>query len=155
MAITHGELRARLQPTILLRATDTLPAVEGGTVFEAGTLLFAMYAGDGNILLSPVVASQGAPAIVKASQVNSRATLLSERELGSIATVYGTGPALRESREAREQRATAAMLADFEREVAGTAPGQHVRPEPDGFPEKPWDQYVKPWGHCPAVLSDQ
>lgn len=85
--ITPGELRGRLQPTILLRMTSSVHAAPGNTdtdqkVFGPGVVVFAQYIGNGRLVLTPV-ARNGvyAPAVVMASALNTTAEIITEDDL--------------------------------------------------------------------------
>lgn len=89
VSITPGELRARLQPTILLRMTAPVAPAPGNTdvtaptpVFTAGMVVFAQYIGNGRLVLTPVrrVGSWG-PQVVMASALNTTSTIITDHEL--------------------------------------------------------------------------
>lgn len=90
MTITPGELRARTQPTILLRMTgpvapapgDTDSGPDPQTVFQTGVVVFAQYIGNGRLFLDPVDKTGGwAPHVVMASALNSTSEIITQGEL--------------------------------------------------------------------------
>lgn len=90
MTITPGELRGRLQPTILLRMTSSVDAAPGNTdgqgkVFGPGVVVFAQYIGNGRLILKPV-ARNGiyAEAVVMASALNTTAEIIPEQEIHDL-----------------------------------------------------------------------
>lgn len=89
VTITPGELRGRVQPTILLRMTSQVAAAPGNTdtaglVFHAGLVVFAQYVGNGRLLLTPIMRGTGwAPHVVMASALNTTAEIVPESELMS------------------------------------------------------------------------
>lgn len=52
--ITNSELRARLQPTLLVQLTGPVEVRPGHWRFAAGTLVIAQFWGAGQIILNPV-----------------------------------------------------------------------------------------------------
>lgn len=93
--ITPGVLRGLTQPTIVLRMTAAVPPAPGdmdGTgsyhgdtpalVFNPGMLVFAVYVGNGRLILTPIDSeSVHSPHVVMASALNATAEIVSGRDI--------------------------------------------------------------------------
>lgn len=89
MSITPGELRGRLQPTILLRMTAAVQSAPGNTdtdgmVFGPGVVVFAQYIGNGRLILTPLDTSYvHGSHVVMASALNTTAEIIKNAELAN------------------------------------------------------------------------
>lgn len=74
--ITPGELRARLQPIELLKIEKPVPLLDGGEALEPGTIVFAQYIGNGDVILTPITGDMHGY-VAKAGVINGVASFVS------------------------------------------------------------------------------